>query len=136
MSKQIFLFCLLLLTFYSAQAQLSLLNDSIQWESDYFLDTGTQDTVSIETEFITCKKQCIQWLQNGGEYKLEFKIRSVSDDWETSGITTYLVSYQKRNGAIRFARLGDNTCEINFDFPEDGKNSMPYKFHVSTYFKR
>ena len=117
----------------SASAQANPGTDNIKWDVDSFVDLGDTTSHTNPSSFFSYANNKIVWVQKD-DYAIEYTISSTAGDWTdvtADGSLTFNVTFQSRAGKFVFSRA-DGTYQIKMEFLDDnGKNIVPYIFHIS-----
>jgi hypothetical protein len=136
MKATIIITVLMCLTLTSKAQVISIGSDSIVWSVDQLTDLLQNQTQSYECKFIT-SAEGIVWLQRDDDYQKTLAVSSVSGNWSdlsSDGFYQYAVTFQNRSGTLRFEKASD-TVTIRMSFVENGKDTMPFLFHVKSISK-
>jgi hypothetical protein len=125
---------MLLSASWSVYAQsYSIANDTLSWKVTKLFNLANQETVNLDSEFITQGPNSIKWLQENGGKVFEFSVVEMQGSWANlneDGEVVYIVSLMGNDNKIKFQRV-DGQLKISMEFIKDGENSMPYVFSVS-----
>lgn len=128
-----------LVTAGAANAQtLSIGNDTLVWEVHQLYDVEHDTTMSYSCKFITYKQNAVEWIQESTNHKTDFSIESFRGDWRdlsSDGFREFDINYQGREGKLWFGR-SSGQLEIRMTFHENGRNAMPFVFHVQRFLKK
>ena len=114
----------------TAQAQ-DVLRDTIRWTASGFNDVRTSREVDAGCQFITYRKDKIEWIQNNGKLTYEMPIRRTSGNWnniERDGSVDYAVELDKVAGRLTIRRVrGQLFIILIFDYWSGGPIENRYR---------
>jgi hypothetical protein len=117
--------------------QISIEGDVIEWSVDQLTDTKAGASMVFNCAFESHPGEKIVWIQEGGANINEFLIQGTIGSWpdlDQDGRIVYQVSYMGKSGQIVLSRTG-GVLELGMEFMEQGENSLPYVFRISSYSK-
>jgi hypothetical protein len=124
-----------LTVFGYAQTNSPIIQQTITWSVDSLRDVSHNQVASFSCQFKTLQSEKISWIQQNGNYTLDFTINSISGTWlniNNDGLLEYSVSHQGKVGIIKIESFGGKKL-ISFSFLENGINTMPYVFEVVSF---
>lgn len=118
-------------------AQLNPKNETLAWEVNNLYDVTYDTLTDYQSSFITSDESKILWIQQGGQFVLEFKIQAVKGTWSdvNSDGFLYRTNLDGKNGTLTFERKNGNVS-IAMNFQDDGRNQFPFVFNVSAVNKK
>ncbi|NJN28667.1 MAG: hypothetical protein HC819_23165 [Cyclobacteriaceae bacterium] len=135
--KSILVLSLIFISYIAYSQELNFKRDVIVWEVNKLTDTSSDSTITYRCQFITDKSGIVKWLQEDGDFITKFKIQSSNGDWldfSKDGARTLAVTYLDKKGSIQLSGK-DGVKLVKFEFIEDGENTLPFIFHVSSISK-
>ena len=118
-----------------AQSNSPILEQTITWSVDSLKDVANNQTMLFSCQFKSMTTEKISWIQQNGNYTIDFVINAVSGNWADvagDGSLEYSVTHNDKSGTIRIESVSGKKT-IAFNFPEAGVNSMPYIFEIVTF---
>jgi hypothetical protein len=85
-----------------------ILQDTIRWTASGFNDLRTSRDINAGCQFITFKKEKIEWIQSNGKVVYEMPIRKISGDWENinkDGVINYAFELDRVAGRMIIQRI-------------------------------
>ena len=134
-----FLILFVCLAAFCAKGQTLVLGqDTLQLHADHFVDGHDTTTHSLASSFVVYGNQKISWAQKDGGYVLDYPVQSVTGTWAdlaTDGSMDFAVKFNTKSGTFHIEK-SQGVLTVSMQFPENGKNTMPYTFYIDTYAKQ
>jgi hypothetical protein len=132
--KTLFVVTILIISFAEAHSQvISIPTDTVSWQVDSLTDVAHDHSNSYTCTFTTYGTSKIVWMQSADNVT-EFPIQAAAGGWgnpQAEGHTDYSVTYQAKTGKLWFERTADG-IRIKMTFMENGENTMPFIFRVTS----
>lgn len=106
---------------------------TLKWEVNGLYDVAYDSVSDYHSSFVTYDQSRIAWIQQDGQFVIEFNIRSVKGNWSDTradGLLQYLTTLDGRRGTITFERKNGKTT-IAMNFQGEGTNKFPFVFNVT-----
>jgi len=130
LKRYLVLLILLLCCSVSKAQSLNLQSDSIAWSVDGMTDLDADVTVPYQCKFVTRGSQNVDWIQEDGNFVLQFSVTAITGDWSNpaengtitfsvngEGLTGQLTISRSTDGLLATLHLSGGTHEINHKYP-------------------
>jgi len=90
-------------------------SDTIRWNTIEFTDLNTNVTVTNEIYFLSQGNHSVKWVQNGGQFQIEFSITSVEGQWPDTalpGTIILQITDGTATGSMKFTKSAGNEVSI------------------------
>lgn len=111
--------------------------DTIRWNTIEFIDLNTNEIVVNEIYFLSQGNHSVKWVQNGGQFQIEFSISNVEGQWPDTalpGTITFWITDGTATGSMKFTKSTGN--EVSVELHLRGTTSdIDLRYKVNSYSK-